>query len=165
MFAALIVVGNVALRLPIKMPGRSGIVWMALLVTACSVVRKPGAGAAAGILSGLLAAFLGVGDRGALNTLLSYTAAGAGVDLVTSLGGRTTALRCAVAGLTGNLAKHGIKSVLEIWIGIPAGFVVFGRIYPILTHTVFGCVGGYLGYLVVAALRRAGYFAYIAEKR
>ncbi len=163
-FAALVVVGNVALRLPVKMPGHSGVVWMALLVVARGVVPKLGAASSVGVFSGLLAAFVGVGDKGGLDTLLSYTAAGAGVDAVSGLAPRG-ALTCAVAGLVGNLAKLGVKVLLELWIGIPTGFLVLGRTYPALTHTVFGLAGGYLGALVIAALRRAGFFEYLAARR
>jgi hypothetical protein len=165
-FAALVVVANAALKLPIKMPGHSGIVWMALLVVGRTVVRKPGAGIVLGVFSGLLAALLGTGDRGALVTLLGYGAAGAGVDAVLTLGGgRENAVVCAVAGVTGNLAKLGVKIVLELAIGVPAGFVVLGRSYAALSHVVFGLAGGLLGFLAVRSLRRAGYFAYLAEKR
>ncbi len=163
-FAALVVAGNVALRLPLKMPGHSGLVWMALLVTARGVVSKPGAAATVGLLSGVLAAFVGVGDKGGLDTILSYAAAGVGVDLVAGLA-PAGALISALAGLAGNIAKLGVKVLLELWIGIPTGFLVLGRTYPALTHTVFGLAGGYLGYLVLEMLRRAGFFTYLAGRR
>jgi hypothetical protein len=164
LLAALVVVGNVALRLPIKMPGHSGLVWMGLLVVARGVVPKFGAAATVGLLSGMLAAFIGVGDKGGLDTLLSYTAAGAAVDVVAVLA-PASALTAALAGLAGNIAKLGVKVLLELWIGIPTGFLVLGRTYPALTHAVFGMAGGYLGYLVLEALRRAGFFAYLAGRR
>jgi hypothetical protein len=166
MLAALVVVLKLALRFPIRMPGHSGIVWMALLVIARGIVPKHGAGSCTGVLSGVLAALMGMGDKGALDTLLSYAAAGVGVDVVGALGGalQRPAL-CAAAGAVGNLAKLGVKVLLELWIGIPAGFVVLGRVYPAVTYVVFGAAGGYLGYLVLAALRRAGFFAYLAERR
>lgn len=166
MLAALIVASNVALRLPIRMPGHSGLAWMALLVTGRSIVPRPGAAVILGLLSGAVAVFLGVGDKGALDTFVSYTAAGVGVELVALLlpvPGHPVA--GALAGAAGNLTKLGAKTLLELWIGIPTGIVLLGRAFPALTHLVFGLAGGYLGYLVVAALRRAGYFAYLAEKR
>jgi len=43
--------------------------------------------------------------------------------------------------------------------------VLLGRLYPAVTYLLFGLAGGYLGFLVVEALRRAGFFAYLAEKR
>jgi hypothetical protein len=166
MLAALIVVANFALRFPIRIPGHSGVVWMALLVTAATIVPKRGAATTAGCVSGLLAAFVGIGDRGALDTVLSYAAAGVGVDLgMMVLGRRARAVSCVVAGALGNLLKLGAKVMLEIWIGIPTGFILLGRLYPAATYTVFGLAGGYLGFLVVRALRRAGFFAYVAEKR
>jgi hypothetical protein len=163
-FAALLVVANAALKLPIKMPGHSGIAWMALLVVGRAVVDKAGAGVMLGVLSGGLAALIGSGDRGALVTLLSYTAAGSGVDVVLTLA-RHGAVACTVAGMTGNLAKLGIKVALELAVGVPAGFVVLGRFHAALTHLVFGLAGGFLGFLALRSLRRAGYFAYLAEKR
>ncbi len=166
MLAALVVVSNVALRLPIRMPGHSGIVWMALLVIARAVVPKAGAAVVAAAFSGVAAAVLGVGDKGPLDTLLSYAAAGVGVDLAIAVvrpAGGVAA--CIVAGAVGNLAKFGVKVLLELWIGIPTGFVVVGRLFPAVTHLVFGLLGGYLGFVVVQALRRAGFFAYLAERR
>jgi hypothetical protein len=166
MFAALIVAANLALRFPIKVPGHSGLVWMALLVVARCVVPRAGAGAAVGLLSGLLAAFLGMGDKGALDTFLSYMAPGVGVDLVAALPGRPEgALRCAAAGAVGHLAKLGVKIALALWIGIPTGFIFVGQAYPAVTYAAFGLAGGYLGWLVLRALRGAGFFAYLAEKR
>ncbi len=166
MLAALIVVANVALRFPIRMPGHSGIVWMALLVIARAIVPKHGASSFAAALSGVLAALMGVGDKGAVNTLLSYAAAGIGVDVVYALGrAAERPAVCAAAGAVGNLAKLGVKVLLELWIGIPTGFVLLGRLYPFVTYAVFGIAGGYLGFLVLRALRRAGFFAYLAERR
>lgn len=164
LLAALVVVGNLALRLPVKMPGHSGLVWMALLVTARGVVPKLGSASAVGLLSGLLAALAGVGDKGGLDTLVSYTAAGASVDVVAALA-PPGALTCVLAGLAGNLAKLGAKVLLESWIGIPTGFLVLGWGAPAASHAVFGVAGGYLGHLVLEALRGAGFFAYLAGKR
>lgn len=166
MLAALVVLANVALRLPVRMPGHSGIVWMAVLISARAIVPKFGAALAVALFSATLAALIGVGDKGALDTFLSYVAAGVGVDAVLAGSARTApALRCALAGAAGNLAKLGMKVVLDIWIGIPTGFVLVGRLYPALTHGLFGVAGGYLGFVVVDALRRAGFFTYLAEKR
>ena len=164
--AALIVAATVALKLPLKLPGHSGLLWMALLVVARRIVPKPGAAAATGLLSGAVAAFLGTGDKGALDTFASYAAAGIGVDAVLTLAGSAAgAWGHALAGMAGNLAKLAVKVALEVWVGIPTGFVLVGRLYPTIVHIVFGLLGGLLGFLVVQALQRAGYFAYLAERR
>jgi hypothetical protein len=89
-----------------------------------------------------------------------------GVDLIAALLGHPEwALTCVLAGAVGNLVKLGVKVALELWIGIPTGFVLLGRLYPAATYTLFGLIGGYLGFLVLGALRKAGFFAYLAEKR
>jgi len=35
----------------------------------------------------------------------------------------------------------------------------------LLNYVIFGAIGGLLGSLTLAALRKAGFFAYIAEKQ
>ena len=54
---------------------------MAIVIIAAGVVPKFGAASIVGLTSGILAGFLGMGDFGALNTFLSYTAVGIGADL------------------------------------------------------------------------------------
>ncbi len=165
-FAALLVVAKIALRLPLKMPGHSGIFSMAVLIVARTVVARRGAATITGLLAGTLATFAGIGDRGALVTLLSQTAAGMGIDAAWALtGGSARAWASALAGLIGNFATLGVKIALDLWIGIPTGFVLLGWLYPALTYSGFGVAGGYLGFVVVQALRRGGYFAYLAERR
>ncbi|MGD8794658.1 MAG: cobalt ABC transporter permease, partial [Anaerolineae bacterium] len=81
LFAALIVVAKIALRLPLQLSGHSGVFWMAIMIVAAGVVPKRGAASLVGLTSGIMAGFLGLGDFGALNTFLSYTAVGVGTDL------------------------------------------------------------------------------------
>jgi len=165
LLSSLIVVANVALHLPLKLPGHSGIVWMALLVIARIIVARPGAEATAGAFSGGLAALLGVGDLGALVTFLSYASAGVGVEIAARLLPRRGALGCAAMGAAGNLAKLGTKLAIHLALDVPAGFVLLGAALPAATHLAFGLAGGFLGHLAIVALRRAGFFASIAEKR
>ena len=42
-FAALIVVAKIALRLPLQLPGHSGLFWMAIVMVGAGVVPKRGA--------------------------------------------------------------------------------------------------------------------------
>ena len=53
--AALIVMSKSLFRVSIHVPGHSGFLWMALLVIARGVVRKPWAGTLVGEVSGILA--------------------------------------------------------------------------------------------------------------
>jgi hypothetical protein len=167
LFAALVVISKIALKLPMKLPGHSGIFWMAILMVASGVVRKPGAVSLVGLTSGLIAAFLGMGDFGALNTLLSYTMAGVGTDLVLYLlgGNPENFVVAGISGAAGHLSKFLVKWVFSIISGAPLGFVAFGTLYSVISYLVFGTLGGILGALTLVALRKAGFFAYLQEKR
>jgi hypothetical protein len=167
LFAALIVVAKIALRLPLQLPGHSGIFWMAIVIVAAGVVPKAGATSLVGLTSGIIAAFLGMGDFGALNTFLSYTMVGVGTDLALLLLGRRPK-NLVVAGLAatlGHMGKFLVKWGLATVAGAPVGFVALGLARAIAGYLVFGALGGVLGALTLQALRRAGFFAYLAEKR
>ena len=164
--AALIVVAKIALRLPLQLPGHSGLFWMAIIVVAAGIVPKPGAASLVGLTSGLLAAFLGLGDFGALDTLLSYTLTGVGTDLALLLLRHPENLVVAtLAGTLGHFAKFLVKWAMGVVSGAPVGFVALGLARTLISYLVFGALGGLLGGLTLAALRKAGFFAYLAEKR
>ncbi len=166
LFSALVVVAKIGLRMPLQMPGHSGLFWVAIVIVAAGVVPKRGAVSLVGLTSGILAAFLGLGDLGALDTLLSYTAIGVGVDLALWLLRNPESMPVAMlAGALGHLAKLGVKWVLSALTGAPVGFVALGLAWSMVTYVVFGALGGLLGALTLKALRKAGFFAYLAEKR
>ncbi len=167
LFAALIVVAKIALRLPLQLPGHSGIFWMAIVIVATGVVPRVGTASLVGLTSGIIAAFLGLGDFGALNTFLSYTMVGVGTDLaLLFLGRKPENLVVAVAAATfGHFCKFLVKWGMGVLTGAPVGFVALGLVRAMLGYVVFGALGGLLGALTLKALRRAGFFSYLAEKR
>jgi hypothetical protein len=167
LFAALIVVAKIALRLPLQLPGHSGIFWMAILIVAAGVVPKVGAASVVGLTSGIIAAFLGLGDFGALNTFLSYTMVGVGTDLALLLLGRNpeNLIVAVIAATFGHFCKFLVKWGMGVLTGAPVGFVALGLVRAMIGYVVFGALGGLLGALTLKALRRAGFFSYLAEKR
>jgi hypothetical protein len=165
-FAALVVVAKIALRTPLQLPGHSGIFWMAILIVSSRVIPRRGAVSLVGLTSGILAAFLGLGDFGALNTLLSYTMAGVATDLALLLLGNPENVVVAVmAGVFGHLGKFLVKYLFGIISGAPVGFVALGLLRSLVFYVIFGALGGILGALTLVALRKAGFFAYLEEKR
>lgn len=166
LLAALIVVAKLALRTPLQLPGHTGLFWMAIMIVAAGLVSKRGSTSLVGVSSGLIAAFLGMGDYGALNTFLSYTMVGVGTDLALLLLGNPLNLAvAALAGAIGHTGKFLVKWALGVLAGAPLGFVTLGLFYALIGYLVFGALGGLLGGLTLAALRRAGFFAYLEEKR
>ena len=166
LLASLVVVAKIAIRTPMQLPGHTGLIWMAVVIVAAGVVRKPGAVSLLGVTSGLIAAFLGMGDFGALNTFLSYTAVGIGTDLALLLLGSPENLAAAtLAGAIGHTGKFLVKWAFGIIAGAPVGFLAFGLARSVIGYIVFGALGGLLGGLTLIALRKAGFFSYLEEKR
>jgi hypothetical protein len=166
LFSALVVVAKIALRLPLQLPGHSGLFWMAIVVVAAGIVPRRGAASLVGLTSGILAAFLSMGDFGALNTLLSYTMVGVGTDLALwLLQNPENIVSAALVGAIGHLGKFVVKWVLGVITGAPLGFVALGLAWSLVNYVVWGALGGILGALTLKALRRAGFFTYLAEKR
>ncbi len=166
LFSALIVAAKIALRLPIQLPGHSGIFWMAIIIVAARVVPKKGAATFVGIVSGIMAAFLGLGDFGYLDTFISYTAIGIGTELALLLLGNPENLVVAtLAGIIGHFAKFLVKWAFGAITGAPLGFVALGLAKAMISYIVFGGLGGLLGGLTLLALKKAGFFAYLAEKK
>jgi hypothetical protein len=166
LFAALVVVAKIVLRLPLQLSGHSGVFWMAIIVVAAGVVPKPGAASLIGLTSGILATFLGMGDFGGLNTFLSYTIIGVGTDLaLLLLHDLDNLAAAALVGALGHTGKFLVKWGLGALMGAPVGFVALGLARALIGYIIFGAIGGVLGSLTLRALRRAGFFAYLAEKR
>ncbi|HNK62543.1 MAG TPA: ECF transporter S component [Anaerolineales bacterium] len=167
LFSALVIVAKIALRTPLQLSGHSGIFWMAIIIVGARVVPKLGASSIIGVTSGILASFLGLGDFGALNTFLSYAMVGVGSDLMLWLLRSDTEnlVVAIIVGIFGHLGKFLTKWLFGVITGAPIGFVALGLLQAFLSYVIFGALGGLLGWLTLKALKRAGFFAYMAEKR
>jgi hypothetical protein len=166
LFAALIVIAKIAFKTPMRLPGHSGIFWMAILVVAVRVVPKPGAASLIGLLSAIMASFFGVGDYGVLDTFFSYLMIGVGTDLaLLLLRNPENLIAAGIIGAIGHLGKFLVKWAFGVISGAPLGFVTLGLLNSMIGYIVFGVIGGILGGLTLLALRKAGFFVYLAEKR
>jgi len=155
LFAALVAVSKAVLRVPIHVPGHSGITWMAILVVGRALVRKRWAGTALGLVSGILAVAV-VGGREGLLLWLKYLTPGMVMDLAAllsaeRLGSPTVG---AIAGAVANTAKLVTSLVVSLALGIPTGYLALGLGLSATTHVVFGALGGWLGSTVFRLLKR-----------
>jgi hypothetical protein len=166
LFAALIVVAKIALRLPLQLPGHTGIFWMAILIVGVRVVPQRGTASLIGLTSGLLAAFMGLGDFGALDTFLSYLAVGLSTELaLVVLPNVENPISAGLVGAIGHTGKFLVKWLIGIITGAPLGFVTLGLAWSLFSYILFGAIGGVLGSLIILSLKKAGFFQYLAEKR
>jgi len=165
-FSALIVVGKIALRLPLQLSGHSGLFWMAIIIVSARVIPKKGAVSLVGITSGIIAAFIGMGDLGALNTLVSYSMVGIGTEAALLLLGDPERFSSAIpAAVFGHLCKFFVKWLFGVVSGAPVGFIALGLAKAIAGSLLFGALGGLLGAVTLRALRGAGFFDYLSEKK
>jgi hypothetical protein len=136
-------------------PGHAGVGWIACLVAGSSVVRRPGAAAAAGGLMAIWGVPIGLGHSLAYNVGL-YGLAGALIDGIRLIGVRVDRpVGAAVAGLAAHLAKFGYI-IAAAWVsGIVRNFEVFGLLASLRNHVLFGVAGGVLGWLILTGGRRA----------
>jgi hypothetical protein len=82
------------------------------------------------------------------------------------LGGNTENLAVAViVGIFGHLGKFLTKWLFGLVTGAPIGFVALGLLRAMVSYILFGAIGAVLGWITLKALKRAGFFAYLAEKR
>jgi hypothetical protein len=160
LFADLAMLAKALLRIPLHVPGHSGILWVALFVVARGLVDKKGAGLLLGVVAGVVATVLGFGDTGPLEWT-KYVAAGAMLELVCLLvpGTLEGFGKAAVAGAAAHLGKLASMVLVAVALRLPLGFAVLGLGFSAATHLVFGVIGGVIGALLLRALRRVPYFA------
>lgn len=164
--AALSVVLKLVLRLPMRMPGKSGVFEVALIVLAHGLVPRFGSGTYMQTLTGLVRAMLGAGGGILYYTLPRTVVRGLMVDAVLAVPwGRARIVGYALAGAAAGAGKA-LVGYLMLWLLDPpkeALAVLLG--YTLVTHTIFGAIGGVLGERILAALERAGLRDYLAERR
>ena len=153
LLAALIVVTKMVLRIPIRVPGHSGVLWMAALVIGRGLVRRPWAGTVLGFVSGVLAVLFVGGAEGPL-LWVKYMAPGMVLDLIDVLVpiGLHDRFVGTLAGAIANCAKLLSSTVIALLMGLDAGFLVVGLGASAVSHAFFGAIGGWLGSYLLTRL-------------
>jgi hypothetical protein len=144
---ALAVVLHQSLRLPLGLPGRHGIEWMALLVLGRSTSRFRWAGSltSTGAALTLLMPVWGVRDDPFI--WLIYLLPGIVMDLVFYWLPQLQNKLWFWAGLGGlaHATKPLARWVISLASGWAYGSLLNGMLYPLSTHILFGMLGGLLG--------------------
>lgn len=156
--SALIIAGKFFLRIPLHIPGHSGLFWMALMVVGVGLVDRRGAGTLIGLLTAILATFFLPGGSQGILVGLKYFIPGVLFDVMTPLlGGRLDRVAVAVViAASANVAKLGTAYIVGVIAGLPGGFLALGLGVAATTHLIFGALGGLVGSLVLSRLLRAG---------
>lgn len=157
--AFLIAIGLVAVTLhasvhwPLKLPGHHGLEWMSLLLFARTVSTTRWAGATAAV-SAAAASILPIWGFHETSIGLSYLLSGVIVDLLFWLLWPRHVLVSALVAALAHAAKPLWKWAAKVLWGFSFGSVAAGATTPLLTHLMFGFVGGLAGACAGLVLRR-----------
>lgn len=160
LFADIAMLGKALIRIPLHVPGHSGVLWVAVFIVARGLIDKRGASVLLGIVAGVVATALGFGDVGPLEWT-KYVAAGVLLEVVCWVvpGSLAGFGKAAVAGAAAHLGKLASMVLVAAALRLPLGFAVLGLGFSAISHLVFGVIGGLVGALLLRALLRIPYFA------
>jgi hypothetical protein len=153
--AALCVLAKLVLRIPIHVPGHSGVLWVALFVICRGLVDKRGAGILLGGVAGVLAQFMGFGDVGPLEWT-KWLAAGIVLEVLTLVlpGDLRSFFKATLVGAALHLGKLAALTLAGVILQVPFSLLFLGLGYSATTHALFGALGGLLGALGLRELRK-----------
>jgi hypothetical protein len=155
LIAALCILAKLVLRIPIHIPGHSGVLWVALYVIGRGLVDKRGAGVLLGIVTGLLATFAGFGDTGPLEWV-KWVAAGVILEVLVLVlpADLRSWLKAAIVGAGLHLGKLAGLTLAGLILRLPFAVLFLGVGFSATTHVLFGIAGGLLGAAVLRELRK-----------
>jgi ABC-type thiamin/hydroxymethylpyrimidine transport system permease subunit len=155
--AVLVLVAKTVLRMPIKVSGHAGVLWIAALIVGRYVVRRPGAATLMGFIGGTLIAIFQPGDAGAMFTVAKYVLPGLVLDVLAPLLDDRFD-RAIPAMLAGGLA-HASKVAVDLVEGHIAGLrgplLFTGLTISLVLHIAFGALGGLVAALALRTLIKA----------
>jgi hypothetical protein len=157
----LLIIGMIAvtlhakLRMPLHLPGRQGLIFMAILVMGISFSRYAFAGSISCLGASTLLFFNVLGFNDPFMPLV-YLLLGFIIDLFFILSAKITSYKWLLS-LAGGLAWMCIP-LLRFLIGSLTGFpyhsVMSGILYPMMTYFIFGTAGSLLGTGVISIINR-----------
>jgi hypothetical protein len=153
--AALCILAKMILRVPVHVPGHSGVLWVALFVICRGLVDKRGAGVLLGLVTGVLAQFAGFGDVGPLEWT-KWLAAGVVLEVLTIVipGDLRSLPKAIVVGAALHLGKLAALTLAGVILQVPWALLFLGLGWSATTHMLFGALGGLLGALGLRELRK-----------
>ena len=157
LIAVMVLIAKTVLRMPIKLPGHSGVLWIALLLIGRFIVRRPGAATAMGLIGGTLIALFQPSDAGLLFSVAKYVLPGLVLDVLAPLFGARFDLfmPAIVSGATAHASKVAVDLVQGCVAGLRGAFLLAGTTAALVFHIAFGALGGLVAVLVLRMLIRA----------
>lgn len=157
LLGALIFVLKIVLKLPIHVPGHSGIFWIIPLILGVAIVKKPGAGIYMGLISGILTSFFGMGALHVFD-IFEYVAIGFATDIC----GLIFSYRfenpfvSVLTGICANLLRMAVNYSVQLLLGVQGFFIILGIGLSSVSNIIFGGLGGFIAAYLIRKLIKAG---------
>ena len=131
------------LRLPMQLPGKQGVLFMALILTGKGMSKFPYAGSLSGIGAATMLLVPGLGFHDPFMAI-QYLFLGCIIDVVAGLITRNTERMWLVAIACGAcwMLIPFFRLTLSVFVDIPMGSFRNGYLFPFVTHLLFGMTGG-----------------------
>lgn len=143
------------LRIPLGLPGRHGVEWMALLIVGRALSRFRGAASISAASAAGFSLMPYWGTSGEPFGWLTYLAAGVVVDLIVNRwpASREKLWFLVLLGMIGHVMKPVLRAVISVLTGIQFHSLLSGLLFPLSTHLMFGAAGGFLGSVAATGVR------------
>jgi hypothetical protein len=137
------IVLHAKLRMPMQLPGKQGLLFVALIVTGKGLSRFPYAATLSGIGAATLLLIPGLGFHDPF-IALNYLFLGCIMDFVTGFASKFTSRIWILAILCGAcwIFIPLFRLILSVLLDVPQNSFRFGIFYPFMTHFIFGLAGG-----------------------
>ncbi|MBF0429873.1 MAG: ECF transporter S component [Fibrobacteria bacterium] len=169
MVGALCAVLKIALKMPIKMPGHNGVFVAAVILVGALIIRKKGSALITGAFGAAIIAFTSSGKDGPIVAFVAYIALALGMEagllLFRAYKHPNIMLAFITAALFGAWSKLLVKASFDIIVGLPLAVVLTKSGYAFFTYSLFGFLGGTLGYFIVQALECSGLNHYLQDRK
>lgn len=157
LLGGLVFVMKTAFRMPLSIPGHTGIFLVIPVIIGVAIIKKPLSGTYIGLVAGVLLSFFGISGLHVFD-VFQYTALGASIDGTGYLFQYRLDMAPVgiLAGIAGNVAKMLVNYAVDLAIGVPFVVVAVGAGISSISHVLFGALGGLISAYLVARLIRTG---------
>jgi hypothetical protein len=144
------------LRLPIKVPGHNGLLWIALLMVGRLMSNRRWAASISSTSAAAISLLPVMGFKDPLDTV-TLLIPGIVIDLGFLVSARfvVSLLALALLGAFAHATKPIAKLLVSVGTGFPYPSLIAGILYPLTLHTLFGAAGAILAAISVKLLSRA----------
>ena len=137
------------IRIPIHVPGHSGLIWIAILTFGCLIIRKRGSGTLMGLVAGFLAYVFGIGNEGPF-VFFKYFLPGFSMDIIFRLipAAAKKWYFVAITAAFAHFTKLSVNYIMGTILNVPQGYLLMGIQVAIINHAAFGFLGGMIAYII-----------------